>query len=188
MVRGEDRLRVRALLLLPLAGLACSAPATQADTSRSGGLPVASLSVEQQVAVYEAAIQAAFDVGPDLFLVTHQRRLPAGAGLEGGDALPAALGAGLERAGLTRGSCDPVRSTGQRAPLCPVERSGYIIRATEIYQGGGDTLRMNFRSELYAAAQGSGQEPFAFEMAYKLIPRAPGQWRVVAEGRVREKN
>ncbi|MBC7896838.1 MAG: hypothetical protein H7066_15585 [Cytophagaceae bacterium] len=178
---------MKALALLPVAGLACSAPAPQADTSRSNGLPVATLSVEQQVAVYDAAIRAAFDVSPDLFLVSHQRRLPEGAGLDGGDTLPAALGAGLERGGLTHGSCDPVRSTGQRAPLCPVARSGYIIRATEIFQAGGDTLRMNFRSELYAASQGSGQEPFAFEMAYKLVPRAAGTWRVVAEGRVREK-
>lgn len=175
-------------LLLLVTGLACSAPAEQPDTSRSNGLPLATLSVEQQVAVYDAAIQAAFDVGPDLFLVTHEHRLPAGAGLDGGDALPPALGAALERAGLTHGSCDPVRSTEQRAPLCPVTRSGYIVRASEIFQGGGDTLRMNLRSELFAASQGAGQEPFAFEMAYKLVPRAPGRWRVVAEGRVREKD
>lgn len=179
---------MRHALLLLVAGLACAAPAEQPDTSRSNGLPVATLSVEQQVAVYDAAIRAAFDVSPDLFLVTHERRLPAGAGLDGGEALPATLGTALERAGLTHGSCDPVRSTEQRAPLCPVERSGYIIRASDIFQGGGDTLRMNFRSELYAASQGSGQEPFAFEMAYKLIPTSPGRWRVVAEGRVREKN
>jgi hypothetical protein len=68
-----------------------------------------------------------------------------------------------------------------------VSRSGYIIRASEVFQDAGDTLRMNLRSELYAAAEGSGQEPFAFEMAYKLVPAAPGRWRVVAEGRVREK-
>ena len=173
--------------LLVVAGLACSAPAKAPDQSRSAGLPVAKLSVEKQVAVYDAAIHAAFDVGPDLFLVTHRKRLPGGAGLEGGDALPAALGAALEAAGLTHGSCDPVRTTDQRAPLCAVERSGYIIRATEIFQAGGDTLRMNFRSELYAASQGAGAAPFAFEMAYKLVPRGAGQWRVIAEGRVREK-
>ena len=123
---------MRRVLLLLVAGIACKAPAEQPDTSRSNGLPVATLSVEQQVAVYDAAIRAAFDVGPDLFLVTHERRLPAGAGLDGGDALPPALGAALERAGLTHGNCDPIRSTDQRAPLCPVARSGYIIRASEI--------------------------------------------------------
>lgn len=178
---------MRRVALLFALGWACSPPAAQPDTSRSNGLPVATLTVEEQAAVYDAAVRAAFDVGPDLYLVAHKRRLPAGAGLEGGDELPSALGTALERAGITHGTCDPERSNAQRAPLCPVERSGYIIRATDVYQAAGDTLRMNFRSELYAAARGSGQEPFAFEMAYKLAPSAPGRWRVVAEGRVQEK-
>lgn len=174
--------------LLVLAALAaCQAPADRPDTSRSNGLPLAGLSVAEEVAVYDAAIRAAFDVGPDLFLVTHPQLLPAGAGLDGGDAMPESLGAALQRAGLTHGSCTPQRSSAQRAPLCPVERSGYLIRATPIYRGIGDTLRMNLRSELYAASTGSGQEPFAFEMAYKLVPRSGSGWRVVAEGRVREK-
>ncbi|MBL8982551.1 MAG: hypothetical protein JNL26_10235 [Gemmatimonadetes bacterium] len=166
---------------------ACSAPAPVVDQSRSGGLPVAELPVERQVAAYEAAVRTAFDVGPDLYLLAHVRRLPRGAGTDGGDSLPAALGEALRRAGTIRGTCDPARDGDQRAPRCDATRSGYVIRATEIFQGGGDTLRMNLLSELYAAANGPGQEPFAFEMAYKLVPREDGRFRVVAEGRVREK-
>lgn len=182
------RLKALGVLAGIASGLtACDAPPPPTDVARSAGLPVAKLSLPAQVAVYEAAVRAAFDVGPDLYLVAHHRRLPRGAGTDGGDSLPAALGEALRQAGTVRGLCDPVRDGDQRAPRCPAATSGYIIRATEIFQGGGDTLRLNLHSELYAAASGPGQEPFAFEMAYKVVPRGDGRFRVVAEGRVREK-
>jgi hypothetical protein len=167
--------------------LACARPEPQEDTSRSFGLPVAGLTTAQEVAAWDAAVRAAFDVGPELVLLAHPRRLPRSAGLGGGDPLPSTLGAALLERGITRGSCDPVRSSDARAPLCPVERSGYVIRGTEVFRGAGDTLRMNLRSEMYAASSGTGQQPFAFEMAYKMVPRPEGGYRVVAEGRVREK-
>jgi hypothetical protein len=179
--------RRRALAILVVLAVGCRAPAPPADQSRSGGLPVADLTLPAQVAVYDAAVRVAFDVGPDLFLLSHVRRLPRGAGSDGGDSLPAALGEALRQAGIVRGQCDPVRDGAQRAPRCPAERSGYVVRGTEVFRAGGDTLRFNLQSELYAAASGPGQEPFAFEMAYKVVPRGDGRFRVVAEGRVREK-
>ena len=169
-----------------LAGLACAKPATPEDTSRSGGLPAAALSLAQQVAVYDAATRAAFDVGPSLVLLVHPRRLPNGAGLDGGNSLPSALGEALRKAGVTQGGCEPLRTSASRAPTCAAGRSGYVVRATDVFQAGGDTLRMNLRSEVFAASSGVGQKPFAFEMAYKLVPQGAGQWRAVAEGRVRE--
>lgn len=169
-----------------LLSLGCAAPAERPDESRSGGLPVADLPVATQVAVYAAAVRAAFDVGPDLWLLVHPRQLPQGAGTAGGAPLPDSLGDALRAGGITRGTCDPARDGDQRAPHCDAARSGYIIRGTEIFQGAGDTLRMNLLSELYAMSGGPGQEPLAFEMAYKLIPRGDGRYRVVAEGRVRE--
>ncbi len=177
----------RAGLLLALSLGACNAPAARPDESRSGGLPVAALDVSAQVAVWQAAIRAAFDVGPDLYLLAHPVLLPNGAGMSGGDSLPSALGTALEQAGAIRGTCVPVRNGDQRAPRCQAARSGYVIRATEVFQAAGDTLRMNLLSELYASASGPGQEPFAFEMAYKVVPLGDGRYRVVAEGRVREK-
>lgn len=171
------------ILLLACGGASESAP----DQSRSAGLREASLTEGQRVAVYQAAVRASFDVNPDLVLLLHPIQLPEGAGLEGGTPLPEALGSALARAGVVRGMCTPAHSNDQRAPTCPFERSGYVIRATPIFQAGGDTLRMNFRSELFAASGGAGQEPFAFEMAYKVIPRSDGGFRVAAEGRVREK-
>ena len=167
--------------------LACAAPAEREDQSRSGGLPVARLTVAEQVAVWDASVRAAFDVGPELVLLSHPRLLPRGAGLAGGVPLPAALGEALRAAGVTRGSCDPRREGDTRAPRCSSGRSGYVIRATEVFQAAGDTLRMNLRSETFAASDGPGQKPFAFEMAYKLVPAGGGQYRAVAEGRVRER-
>ncbi|MGQ0649731.1 MAG: hypothetical protein ACT4P7_19435 [Gemmatimonadaceae bacterium] len=169
------------------AGLACAAPVEREDQSRSGGLPVAQLSVPQQVAVYDAAVRAAFDVNADLVLLSAPRRLPRGAGRDGGSPLPAALGEALRAAGVTRGTCDPTRTGETRAPLCSFERSGYVIRGTEIFQATADTLRMNLFSEIFASATGGGQKPFAFEMAYKLVPSGDGKYRAVAEGRVRER-
>jgi hypothetical protein len=166
---------------------ACEPPAVRPDESRSAGLPIAELPIPVQVAVYQAAVRAAFDVGPDLSLLLHPVQLPPGAGADGGAPLPEALGAALRQAGVVRGSCTPARDGDQRAPRCAAERSGYVIRATGIFQGAGDTLRMNLLSEVYAAESGPGQEPFAFEMAYKLVPEGTGRYRVVAEGRVREK-
>ena len=176
-------------ICLFIAGLACAQPDIPQDTSRSGGLPVAALSLAQQVAVYDAATRAAFDVGPSLVLLVHPRRLPTGAGLEGGDPLPAALGDALRNAGVTQGGCNPLTINSGRAPTCTAERSGYVVRATDVFQAGGDTLRLNLRSEVFASATGVGQKPFAFEMAYKLVPdpQGAGRWRAVAEGRVRER-
>lgn len=185
MVCRQERARLTACGCL-VSALACAPPKAPPDTARSGGLVEASLSIDQQVAVWQGAIRAAFDVGPELYLVTTPARLPDGAGLEGGEALPAGLGAALVRVGAVQASCTPLREGPNRAPRCSAPRSGYIVRATKIYQAGGDTVRMNFRSELFAAASGTGQQPFAFEMAYKLIPSGGGRWRVAAEGRVKE--
>lgn len=180
--------RTRGALTIAACGAFACAPAVErADESRSAGLPVAALDEGTEVAVVDAAVRAAFDVGPDLYLLVHPTRLPRGAGTSGGDSLPPALGSALQRAGITRGSCTPARDGDQRAPRCAAARSGYVIRVTEVFQAGGDTVRMNLLSELYATAGGPGQEPFAFEMAYKLVPRGDGRFRVVAEGRVHEK-
>jgi hypothetical protein len=173
--------------LVLLLALACAAPVEREDQSRSGGLPEARLTIAQQVAVWDAAVRAAFDVSPDLVLLSHPRLLPGGAGRDGGAALPGALGDALRAAGVTRGSCDPRRVSENRAPLCDFERSGYVVRATGIFQGTGDTLRINLYSEIFAPASGGGQKPFAFEMAYKLVPADGGTYHAVAEGRVRER-
>ena len=167
-----------------LAGLACQR-AGPVDEARSEGMPVASLTASAQSRVFDAAVREAFDVGPGLVLKLSPLHLPAGSGYAGGTPVADSLRHALVASGIVSGTCTPQRESAQRAPACEAERSGYVVRASEIFQGRGDTLHLYLASEVYAARGGPGQQPFAFEMAYKLVPREGGRWRVVAEGRVR---
>lgn len=167
-----------------LAGLGCQR-AGPVDEARSEGMPVAALTAVTQARVFDAAVREAFDVGPGLVLKLAPLQLPAGSGYSGGVPVPDSLRQALVAAGVVSGTCSPARESAQRAPVCEAERSGYIVRGSEIFQGRGDTLHLYLASEVYAAKGGPGQQPFTFEMAYKLVPRDGGRWRVVAEGRVR---
>lgn len=169
---------------LVLAALACQRPAP-ADDARSEGMPVFTIPVATQARVLEAAARAAFDFGPGLVLLLDPTHLPPGSGYAAGSPVPDSLRAALVGAGVVSGTCSPKRESEQRAPTCAADRSGYVVRSSELFRGNGDTVRLYLASEVYAAANGPGQQPFAFEMAYKLVPRGGGQWRVVAEGRVR---
>jgi hypothetical protein len=148
-------------------------------------MPAATLPAATQARIFDAAARAAFDFGPGLVLLLDPVHLPAGSGYEGGSPVPDSLRAALVASGVVAGTCSPKRESDQRAPLCSADRSGYLLRSSEIFQGRGDTVHLYLASEVYAPVSGPGQQPFAFEMAYKLVPRAGGQWRVVAEGRVR---
>lgn len=167
-----------------LAALACQR-AAPIDDARSEGMPPVSLSAATQARILEAAARAAFDFGPGLVLLLDPTHLPPGSGYEGGSPVPDSLRAALLASGVISGTCAPKRDGDQRAPLCAADRSGYVLRSSELYQGRRDTVHLYLASEVYAATSGPGQQPFAFEMAYKLVPREGGQWRVVAEGRVR---
>lgn len=164
--------------------LACQR-AAPVDDARSEGMQPASLSAATQARVFEAAARAAFDFGPGLVLLLDPTHLPPGSGYEGGSPVPDSLRDALLAAGVVSGTCTPRRESDQRAPLCVADRSGYVLRPSELFQGRGDTVHLYLASEVYAASNGPGQQPFAFEMAYKLVPREGGRWRVVAEGRVR---
>jgi hypothetical protein len=157
------------------------------DESRSEGHPVASLELNEQVGVYRAAINTAFDVGPGLVLLLHQTHLPQGAGFDGGSPQSDALYDALQEARLLQGRCSPSRPSNQlRAPVCDMPESGYVLRASEIFQRSTDTLQFYLHSEVYATRAGPGMDAFAFEMAYRLVRTGVGRFRVVQEGRVRQ--
>jgi hypothetical protein len=155
------------------------------DDARSEGKALASLPATSQVRVWDAAVREAFDVGPGLVLLLSPTHLPRGAGYDGGTPVPDSLRAALVATGVVSGTCSPARESAQRAPRCDADRSGYVVRGSEIFRGAGDTLQLYLASEVYAAVNGPGQQPFTFEMAYKLVPRDGDRWQVVAEGRVR---
>lgn len=166
---------------------ACRGEPQQRLEERAQGMKRAQLDLESRVAVYDAAIRKSFDVGPGLYLQLHPRQLPRTGGFEGGEPVDSALGAALRGAGLVRGTCNPQRESEQRAPLCDDGQSGYIVRGSEIFQRGGDTLQLYLHAEVFAPLKGRGTSPFMFEMAYRLVPGGNGRFRVAAEGRVRQK-
>ena len=167
-----------------LAALACQR-AAPVDDARSEGMSVIARPVVIHARIFEAAARAAFDFGPGLVLLLDPTHLPPGSGYEGGPPVPDSLRDALIAAGVVAGTCTPKRESDQRAPTCAADRSGYVLRASELFGGAGDTVQMYLASEVYASSKGPGQQPFAFEMAYKLVPGSGGRWRVVAEGRVR---
>jgi hypothetical protein len=179
---ARRRLAAAAALL----ALGCSAnEPDDANVVRGRRLKVASLPAATEAAVVNAAVRGAFDVDPSLVLMAHPRRLPRTAGYEGGDPVPAALLAELRRAGIVRGNCEPRHDAARDTPRCPGAEAGYVVRFSEVFQGAGDTLQVNFAAEKFAAATGRKPEALRFEKIYQLRKESTG-WRVVREARMRD--
>jgi hypothetical protein len=177
--------RVRLALVTALA-IACTNNAPDdANVARGRRLTPTTLPPATEAAVVNAAIRAAFDVDPSLVLMVHPRRLPRTAGYEGGDSLSSGVVAALRDAGLVRGRCEPRHDQPRDTPRCPGADAGYVVRISDLFQGGGDTLQVNFAAEKFAAATGRKPEALRFEKIYQLRTESTG-WRVVREARMRE--
>jgi hypothetical protein len=175
-----------AAALLAVFALACTGNGEDnSNYARGRGLPIVALAPAAEAGAVDAAIRAAFDVEPSLVLMVHPRRLPRTAGYDGGDSLPSALVAELRRQGVVLGSCEPRHDLPRDTPRCPGTQAGYVIRISNIFQGKGDTLQMNFAAEKFAAGAGLKPEALRFEKIYQL-KRESGGWRVVREARVRD--
>jgi hypothetical protein len=172
-------------VLLATLALACSKAPDDSNVARGRGLKPAALPVAEEVAVVNAAVHGAFDVDPSLVLTVHPRRLPRTQGYEGGDAVPATLVAELRRAGIVRGTCEPRHDDPRDTPRCPGPDAGYVVRVSNVFQGAGDTLQVNFAAEKFAAATGRKPEALRFEKIYQLR-KEPTGWRVVREARMRD--
>jgi hypothetical protein len=135
--------------------------------------------------VIDAAVRASFDVGPDLVLLAHPRRLPRTAGYDGGDAMPAALLQGLRERGVVRGVCEPKHEAPRDTPRCPGPQAGYVVRTAPVMRVGRDTVQLNFAAEQFAPATGARPQALRFEKIYQLVGNG-GAWRVAREARVRE--
>lgn len=165
--------------------LACSGGAPDdSNVARGRGLRPLPLSSAAEAAVYDAAARASFDVGPDLVLMAHPRRLPRTAGYEGGEPLPAALLDALRDRGVVRGSCDPKHETPHDTPRCSGAQAGYVVRGSPVVRVGGDTVQLNFAAEAFAPASGQRPQALRFEKIYQLVGSGT-TWRVVREARVR---
>jgi hypothetical protein len=136
--------------------------------------------------MYEQAIRAAFDVGPDLVLLMHPSRLPRRAEDSTGGTLPDAVLAALRARGIARGTCTPRHELARDTPRCDYATPGYVIRGSEVLKAGGDTTELYLTAERFAPAKGAKPQALRFEKVYQLVPDRGG-WRVAREGRVHER-
>jgi hypothetical protein len=157
------------------------------NVARGRGLQPAKLAPSGEAAIYDAAVRAAFDVGPGLVLLAHTHRLPRTEGYDGGDSLPSEVLRALRTRGVVRGTCEPTRDAPRNTPRCNVAEAGYVVRASDVFRVGGDTVQVYFSAERFGAATGPRPEALRFEKAFQLAGSGDS-WRVIREGRVHERS
>jgi len=176
----------RRLVIAAIFAAACGPAADDSNVARGRGLQPANLPPSAEAGIYDAAVRAAFDVGPDLVLRAHPRRLARTEGYDGGDSLPSDLLRALRSRGVVRGSCNPMRDAPRNTPRCSGPEAGYVIRASDVFRVAGDTVQIYFSAERFGAATGPRPEALRFEKAYQLVGSGDA-WRVIREGRVHER-
>lgn len=176
--------RVSCVAVLAVLATACMGGDHTDSFARGHGLSVASLPVDAESRIVEAAIRTAFDVEPALTLRLHPHRLPRTAGDSGGEAIPPALVQSLRGRALVLGTCEPIRSSPRDTPRCPGAEAGYIIRPSDVFRISPDTVELWFSAEKFGAATGQRPEALRFEKVYQLVGQDT-RWRVVREARAR---
>jgi hypothetical protein len=178
----RDRRLLFALLVIPTAAtVAC---ADKPNAYRGPGLTVATLPLNDVVAVYRAALAGSFRLDdPTLFILADPTFLPRTPGLVGGDRMPGDLLATLQQSGLSKGTCT-VPVTNTRFPLvCPAERPGYVVRFSQPFAMGTDSVQVHLVVQQYATPSGARAERLRFERAY-YVARRGSAWRAVREARL----
>ena len=170
------------LALLPLA--ACR-PAGHADGDvvRGRGLRVAALPVDSRARIYEAALGAAFELGPSLTLLLDPRLLPRTAGLAAGETMPAELAAALRRRAIVRGVCQPPTGGARRTPRCDARAPGYVVRFSDVFRVAPDSVQVHLAAQRYDTRNSGPSEALRFEKVFQLVGREDA-WRAVREARV----
>jgi hypothetical protein len=159
----------------------CAGAEDDSGMVRGRGLVPAALPPAEEARVFEAAVGAAFEPGPELSLLLHPRRLPRTAGTAGGAPVPAPVAAALRERRVVRGGCEPPDDV-REPPTCTATLPGYVVRASDVFRAGGDTVQLHLAAERYRTAQGDPQEALRFEKVYRLA-RGDRGWRVVGEAR-----
>jgi len=150
---------------------------------RGPGLQIATLDLAQQTVVNAAAVRAAFDPDPNLSLLADPIYLPRTAGKEGGGSVAPALIARMKQQGIVRGTCQTPREGPKAVPVCPAALPGYVVRFSEIFQIGKDSVEVYLGATRYRRAPKEPSEVLTFERAYQL-KRSRGDWLVMREARL----
>jgi hypothetical protein len=176
-----------ALASVMLLALACGRGESEDSSARGRGLKPIEVPATTEARMIEAAVRASFDVGPDLVLLVHPRRLSRTSGYEGGTAVPSDVVRVLRDRGIVRGTCEPRRDAPRNTPRCEVPEPGYIIRWSDVLRVAPDTVELYFAAERFGPATGLRPEALRFEKVYQLVGR-DAAWRVVREARSPEGN
>ncbi len=176
-------LAVTSVALLFANVIACGERGSDGPDVRGSGLRAAAVDDRARALVYDAALRQAFDVDSTLILLVDPAILPRNGSFARDAKLSPDVVAGLQRAGMTRGSCETA-DDGKRAPQCLSPGPGYIVRFSDVYQAKGDTVRVFVAAQRFRTTTGLGPpQRFAFESGFEIVRRGENGWRVAREGR-----
>jgi len=175
---------VRSLAMALIAATASGCAGKEVDDGfvRGPGLKTTQLPVPAKVAIYDAALKSAFDVGPGLVLLLDPRFLPRTTGLGAGSPVPKNLIDALRARKVVAGLCQAPLETTREAPRCEVENPGYIVRLSDIFRIRGDSVQVHVAVERYNTSTSANSEVLRFEKAYQVVGRGT-EWQVVRQGR-----
>src|SRR5688500_20249371 len=162
--------------------------ACEEDTSkyaRGRGLEVAQLSAADRAKIYAASLGGAFDLDPGLSLLVDTTMLTRLSGERPGGALGADVRAALRGTGVVKGECKPQRRAPTRTPVCRADIPGYVVRFSDVFAMGGDSVQTHLLAERYDTPSTGEHNRFTIEQAYQLVKR-DGGWRAVTTGRMGE--
>ena len=182
MVTSSPSLHGRVALFLGLLAVACAQP--EPEDGRGAGLETAALPAAEQASTYGAALRTAFELEPALSLLLDPGKLPRGSGDVARDSVPSAIAQAMLTSGVIQGQCNPRPGARDRyAPICDAPIPGYVVRMSDVYRLGADTLQLHVLVRRYDTPATGPHSEFGFEEAYQLV-RQEGDWRVVRKARL----
>ena len=178
-----NTVRWAAIAALLAAAGGCAEKEVDDGFVRGPGLKLTQLPVPAKVAIYDAALRTAFDVGPGLTLLLDPRFLPRTTGLGAGAPVPKNLVDALRQRGVVEGLCQPPAEATREAPQCDVANPGYIVRFSDVFRIRGDSVQVHVAVERFNTSTSAKSEIMRFEKAFQLVGKGT-TWRVVRQGRV----
>lgn len=153
---------------------------------RGHKLRVASMTADARIAVYKAALGAAFDLrDPALTLLLDRRKLPRVGGMAEDGRLSGPVANGLRERNVVQGVCEPPITTSRKTPVCTARGPGYIVRFSDVLARGGDSVEVYLAVQKFDTPNSGGSESLRFERAYQLA-RHGDSYEPTQEARVHE--
>ena len=153
---------------------------------RGHKLRVASMTGDARIAVYRAALGAAFDLrDPALTLLLDRRKLPRVGGMAEEGRLSGPVANGLRERGVVQGVCEPPITASRKTPVCTARGPGYIARFSDVLARGGDSVEVYLAVQKFDTPSSGGSESLRFERAYQLVRRGDS-FEPTQEARVHE--